>query len=95
MIIGNGHSGHRGITVVKNAAILSSLPVEQLDSDFMAPLNELFLSKVGNEPSKHVWTIEGRKPIPEIWVDSNEPVFNQKKHDASCLKNRRKRKKKK
>ena len=29
----------------------------------------------------------------EPWTDPNEPVFNQNKHEATCLKNRRKRKK--
>lgn len=32
-------------------------------------------------------------PDKEVWVDPHAPVFNQKKHDATCLKNRRKRKK--
>lgn len=38
------------------------------------------------------------EPIPDLkqpWIDPNEPVFNQQKHDKTCAKNRKKRKKRK
>lgn len=42
-----------------------------------------------------VFTIHARPPLPDVWVDPSAPVFNQAKHQRSCTKNRRKRKKKK
>jgi hypothetical protein len=30
-----------------------------------------------------------------MWVNPNEPIFNQQKHDKTCAKNRKKRKKQK
>ena len=33
--------------------------------------------------------------LPELWIDPNEPIINYKKHTQTCLKNRKKRKKKK
>lgn len=33
--------------------------------------------------------------LPEMWVDPNEPVFNHRKHQQTCAKNRKKRKKRK
>lgn len=30
-----------------------------------------------------------------LWIDPDEPAFNQKKHDETCRKNRLKRKKRK
>ena len=31
----------------------------------------------------------------EPWIDPEEPIFNYKKHEQTCLNNRRKRKRKK
>lgn len=33
--------------------------------------------------------------LPETWIDPQEPVFNYKKHQQTCAKNRKKRKKRK
>ena len=33
--------------------------------------------------------------IEEEWIDPDEPVVNYRKHDATCLKNRKARRKKK
>ena len=45
------------------------------------------------EPKKEkVFEITRLPELPEMWVDPNEPVFNQQKHDQTCAKNRKKRK---
>ena len=39
--------------------------------------------------------ITGLPVLPEIWTDPKEPIINYKKHNQSCLKNRKARKNKK
>lgn len=48
------------------------------------------------EPKEEkVFEITRLPELPEMWIDPHTPVFNQKKHDQTCTKNRKKRKKRK
>ena len=82
----------RGIIIVGASAIGKTTALELankcdlpivVDSQFTEPKEE------------KVFEITRLPEFKEHWIDPNEPVFNQQKHDKTCAKNRKKRKKRK
>ena len=57
-------------------------------------LHSVVDSQFTEHKKDEVFTITRLPELPEIWIDPNEPVFNHQKHLQSCVKNRKKRKKK-
>lgn len=60
----------------------------------------LIIQGVGNSEFTEIkkpllFEITAPPKLPEIWIDPKEPIVNYKKHYQTCLKNRKKRKKKK
>ena len=83
IIVGAGSTGLTAAVELaakqNNICVLHSV----VDSQFTEPKEE------------KVFEITRLPELPEMWIDPNEPVFNQKKHDQTCAKNRKKRKKRK
>jgi dephospho-CoA kinase len=71
-----------GKTTALELANKCDLPIV-VDSQFTEPKEEKVLE------------IKRLPELPEMWVNPNEPIFNQQKHDKTCAKNRKKRKKQK
>ena len=71
-----------GKTTALGLADKCDLPIV-VDSQFTEPKEE------------NVFEITRLPELPEMWVDPNEPVFNEHKHRQTCAKNRKKRKKRK
>ena len=73
--------GSAGRTVTSRLEEINSSLSVVVDSQFTEP--------------KEVFEIIKRPELPDIWIDPNEPIFNQHKHNQTCAKNRKKRKKRK
>ncbi len=71
-----------GKTTALELANKCDLPIV-VDSQFTEPKEE------------KVFEITRLPELPEMWIDPNEPVFNEHKHKKTCAKNRKKRKKRK
>ena len=71
-----------GKTTALELANKCDLPIV-VDSQFTEPKEEM------------VFKITRPPELPEIWIDPYEPVINYKKHYQTCIKNRKKRKKRK
>ena len=77
-----GHSGEAQTVATRIALNKCNIPVV-VNSEFTD----------FKEPKPYLIT---RLPeMPELWIDPNLPKFNENKFNETCLKNRKKRKKKK
>jgi len=83
VIVGAGNSGLteavRLAAKQNNVCILHNV----VDSQFTEPKEE------------KVFQITRLPEFKEPWIDPNEPMINYKKHEQTCAKNRKARKKKK
>ncbi len=82
LIVGAGNTElqtSKTVTEIDNSCILYSVVVRQ----FTEPKEEI------------VFKFKARPIIEELWIDPKESVFNQDKHNQTCIKNRKKRKKRK
>lgn len=73
--------GNEGLLKAREIANKCNIPIV-VDSQFTEPKEEVF--KITKLPE-----------LPEMWIDPNEPIFNEHKYKQTCAKNRKKRKKRK
>jgi thioredoxin reductase len=76
-------AGNTGLTAsIELAAERNNICIlhDVVDSQFTEPKEE------------KVFKITRLPELPEIWIDPKEPIKNYKKHEQTCAKNRKKRK---
>lgn len=96
IVIGNGGAG---------TSFLMPEHLDNVKERLMTLLKEhepeiLIINGVGNSEFTEIkkpllFEIKALPKLTEIWIDPKEPIVNYKKHYQTCLKNRKKRKKKK
>ena len=82
----------RGIIIVGASGIGKTIALELANK---CDLPIVVDSQFTERKKEKVFEITRLPELPEMWIDPNKPVFNQKKHDQTCAKNRKKRKKRK
>lgn len=70
--------GNEGLLKAREIANKCNIPIV-VDSQFTEPKEE------------KVFEITRLPELSEIWIDPNEPVFNEYKHKQTCTKNRKKK----
>ena len=86
----------RGITIIGagNTGLTKAIELAA-EANNICVLHSVVDSQFTEPKKEKVFEITRLPELPEMWIDPNEPVFNQKNHDQTCAKNRKKRKKRK
>jgi len=83
-----------GIIGAGNTVLTKAIELA-VEANNICVLHSVVDSQFTEPKEEKVFKITRLPELPKMWVDPNEPVFNQKKHNQTCAKNRKKRKKRK
>jgi hypothetical protein len=82
----------RGIAIIGSHSAAKNCALEIAKKSFLS--NSItVIDKEFNKPKTEFFEITSRNPLPEMWIDPNIPIVNYKKHNLTCARNRKKRKK--
>ena len=84
----------RGITIIGLVNAGKQAAIELAKDNDLCVLHSVVDSQFTDLKNPEPLLITRPPELEEPWIDPNEPVINYKKHEQTCVKNRKKRKKK-
>jgi thioredoxin reductase len=85
----------RGITIIGTGNAGKQAAIELAKHNNLCVLHSVVDSQFTDLKEPEPFLITRLPEFKEPWINPNEPIINYKKHYQTCLKSRKKRKKKK